>query len=88
MEPKPVGSYPPSGLNVLVVGTGLAGLTASIECIRKGHNVQVLERNASINTAGKQHSLTKITWLSLSLYLLLHVFFSFFFSKDRRTVKQ
>lgn len=53
MESKPVGSYPPSGLDVLVVGTGLAGLTAAIECIRKGHNVQVLERNASINTAGK-----------------------------------
>lgn len=55
MESKPVGSYPPSGLNVLVVGTGLAGLTASIECIRKGHNVQVLERNASINTAGDMY---------------------------------
>lgn len=54
MESKPVGSYPPSGLDVLVVGTGLAGLAASIELIRKGHNVQVLERNASINTAGKQ----------------------------------
>ncbi|EOD44484.1 putative monooxygenase fad-binding protein [Neofusicoccum parvum UCRNP2] len=55
METKPVGSYPPSGLDVLVVGTGLAGLTAAIECIRKGHNVQVLERNASINTAGDMY---------------------------------
>ncbi|EKG16468.1 Monooxygenase FAD-binding protein [Macrophomina phaseolina MS6] len=55
MDSKPVGSYPPSGLNVLVVGTGLAGLTAAIECIRNGHNVQVLERNASINTAGDMY---------------------------------
>ncbi|KKY23492.1 putative monooxygenase fad-binding protein [Diplodia seriata] len=55
MEFKPVGSYPPSGLDVLVIGTGLAGLTASIELIRKGHNVQVLERNASINTAGDMY---------------------------------
>lgn len=52
-ESRPVGSYPPSGIDVLIVGTGLAGLTASIECVRKGHNVRVLERNATINTAGK-----------------------------------
>ncbi|ORY68554.1 uncharacterized protein BCR38DRAFT_386193 [Pseudomassariella vexata] len=51
--PKPVGSYPPTNIDVLIVGTGLAGLTAAIECVRKGHNVRVLERNATINTAGK-----------------------------------
>lgn len=51
-EPKPVGSYPPTGIDVLIVGTGLAGLTAAIECVRKGHNVRVLERNAGINTWG------------------------------------
>jgi len=53
--PKPLGSYPPSGIDVLVVGTGLAGLTAAIECIRKGHTVRVLERNATINTAGDMY---------------------------------
>jgi 2-polyprenyl-6-methoxyphenol hydroxylase-like FAD-dependent oxidoreductase len=52
-DSKPVGSYPPTGIDVLVVGTGLAGLTAAIECTRKGHNVRVLERNDTINTAGK-----------------------------------
>lgn len=51
-EPKPLGSYPESGISVLIVGTGLAGLTAAIECIRKGHKVQVLERDSAINTAG------------------------------------
>lgn len=55
MEFKPVGSYPPSGIDVLIVGTGLAGLTAAIECIRKGHTVRVLERNATINTAGDMY---------------------------------
>lgn len=55
-ESKPLGSYHSSGIDVLVVGTGLAGLTASIECVRKGHKVKVLERNSSINTAGKQLS--------------------------------
>lgn len=51
-DSKPVGSYPSTGIDVLIVGTGLAGLTAAIECIRKGHNVRVLERNAGINTVG------------------------------------
>ncbi|KAG9811095.1 monooxygenase, partial [Aureobasidium melanogenum] len=55
MESKPLGSYPKSGIDVLVVGTGLAGLSAALECLRKGHNVRVLERNATINTAGDMY---------------------------------
>lgn len=51
-EPQPIGSFPPTGIDVIIVGTGLAGLTAAIECTRKGHNVRVLERSPSINTAG------------------------------------
>jgi NADPH-dependent 2,4-dienoyl-CoA reductase/sulfur reductase-like enzyme len=47
------GDYPDSGLEVLIVGAGLAGLTAAIECVRKGHSVRVLERGADINTMGK-----------------------------------
>lgn len=49
---KPLGSYPDSGIDVLIVGTGLAGLTAALECTRKGHSVRVFERHATINTAG------------------------------------
>ncbi|KAI1348315.1 hypothetical protein F5Y01DRAFT_306889 [Xylaria sp. FL0043] len=52
---KPVGSYPQTGIDVLIVGTGLAGLTASIECTRKGHNVRMLERMDDINTAGDMY---------------------------------
>jgi phytoene dehydrogenase-like protein len=52
MESKPVGSYEPTGIDVLIIGTGLAGLVAALECTRKGHNVRVLERNSDINTAG------------------------------------
>jgi len=52
MESKPVGSYEPTGIDVLVIGTGLGGLVAILECVRKGHNVRVLERNADINTLG------------------------------------
>ncbi|KAK3938574.1 hypothetical protein QBC46DRAFT_265088 [Diplogelasinospora grovesii] len=53
--PRPVGSYPATGIDVLIVGTGLAGLTVAIECVRKGHNVRVLERNNDINTAGDMY---------------------------------
>ena len=53
LDSMPLGSYADSGIDVLVVGTGLAGLTAAIECTRKGHNVRILERNSTINTAGK-----------------------------------
>lgn len=55
LPPKPLGSYPPTSLRVLIVGTGLAGLTASLECLRKGHTVQILERNPTINTAGDMY---------------------------------
>lgn len=52
-EPKPIGSYPDSGIDVLIVGTGLAGLTAAIECRRKGHTVRILEKCPDINTQGE-----------------------------------
>jgi 2-polyprenyl-6-methoxyphenol hydroxylase-like FAD-dependent oxidoreductase len=42
-----------SPIDVLIVGTGLAGLTAALECHRKGMNVRIMERNSTINTAGK-----------------------------------
>lgn len=43
---------PPSGIDLLVVGAGLGGLSAAIECHRKGHNVRVLERRADFSTFG------------------------------------
>ncbi|KAI0004846.1 FAD/NAD(P)-binding domain-containing protein [Xylariaceae sp. FL0662B] len=52
---RPVGSYQPSGIDILIVGTGLAGLTAAIEGIRKGHNVRILERHEEINTMGDMY---------------------------------
>jgi choline dehydrogenase-like flavoprotein len=55
MESRPVGSYESTGIDILIVGTGLAGLVAALECTRKGHNVKVLERSPTINTAGKSH---------------------------------
>lgn len=52
---NPVGTYGPSGIDVLIVGTGLAGLTAAMECVRQGHSVRILERNDTVNTAGDMY---------------------------------
>jgi heterodisulfide reductase subunit A-like polyferredoxin len=51
-KPASLEPYPPLPLDILVVGTGLAGLTVALECHRKGMRVRVLERNSTINTAG------------------------------------
>ena len=42
----------PTGLRVLVVGAGFAGLTAAIECRRQGHSVTLLERVAELKPLG------------------------------------
>ncbi|KAL1857072.1 hypothetical protein VTK73DRAFT_8106 [Phialemonium thermophilum] len=39
---------PPSGIKVIVVGAGFAGLAAAIECNRKGHSVTLLEKSADM----------------------------------------
>ncbi|KAI0102832.1 putative monooxygenase [Nemania sp. FL0031] len=41
-----------SGIRVLVVGAGFAGLTAAIECHRKGHDVTLLEKFPELKLLG------------------------------------
>ncbi|KAI0012526.1 hypothetical protein F4779DRAFT_38890 [Xylariaceae sp. FL0662B] len=43
---------PQTGIRVLVVGAGFAGLTAAIECHRKGHSVTVVEKFPELKTLG------------------------------------
>ncbi|KAH8166121.1 hypothetical protein CIB48_g2111 [Xylaria polymorpha] len=43
---------PKSGIRVLVVGAGFAGLTAAIECHRKGHSVTLLEKFPELKLLG------------------------------------
>lgn len=47
-----VGLYLNSGIDVLIVGIGFVGFMVVIECVRKGYNVWVLERNDDINIVG------------------------------------
>ncbi|KAJ0115630.1 FAD-dependent monooxygenase fsr3 [Diaporthe amygdali] len=44
---------PDSGLSVLVVGAGIAGLAFSIEAYRQGHTVKVLEKRAAPGDYGE-----------------------------------
>lgn len=42
----------PTGIKVIVVGAGYAGLTAAIECDRKGHSVILLEKVKELKPLG------------------------------------
>ncbi|EAW16447.1 FAD-dependent monooxygenase fmqB [Aspergillus fischeri NRRL 181] len=43
-----------SGIRVIVVGLGIAGITAAVECHRKGHSVIVVDKVQSIRPHGDQ----------------------------------
>lgn len=45
-------SRPASGIRVVIVGAGFAGLTAAIECHRKGHSVLLLESFPELKLLG------------------------------------
>ncbi|CAJ2503414.1 Uu.00g108080.m01.CDS01 [Anthostomella pinea] len=51
----PVGTYPSTGIDVLIVGAGFGGLTAALEFTRKGHNVRVLERHSVPDVSGDMY---------------------------------
>lgn len=44
---------PPTGISVLIVGSGLGGLTFAIEAYRQGHDVQIIEKRPKIEDFGK-----------------------------------
>lgn len=44
--------YPLSGVSVLIVGGGVAGLMAGLECWRKGHSVRMIEKSSSRLVSG------------------------------------
>lgn len=48
----------PTGIRVVIVGVGLAGLATAIECHRKGHSVIVVEKVSELKHDGKLLSAT------------------------------
>ena len=43
---------PENGIKVIVIGSGVGGLCAALECWRKGCDVQVLERSEKLSPLG------------------------------------
>jgi 2-polyprenyl-6-methoxyphenol hydroxylase-like FAD-dependent oxidoreductase len=58
----------PSGLDVLVIGGGIAGLGFAIEAYRKGHNVTLIERRPDFNDYGMFFFLLYFYLASLSMW--------------------
>ena len=46
--------YPQTGIFVLIVGSGIGGLMSALECWRKGHSIQILERSAGPVYSGEK----------------------------------
>jgi len=44
--------YPPTGIKVIIVGAGFAGLSLAIECVRNGHEVQIFEQAKEFTMLG------------------------------------
>lgn len=45
--------HPLTGISVLIVGAGPAGLYSALECWRKGHNPRVIDRAPAPSPAGE-----------------------------------
>ena len=50
-----------SGIKVVIVGAGFAGLACAIECKRKGHTVLVLEKFRKLKILGML-LIARLTW--------------------------
>ena len=45
--------FSPNGIKVLIVGGGVGGLGAALECWRKGCEVTVVERSSELSVVGE-----------------------------------
>jgi 2-polyprenyl-6-methoxyphenol hydroxylase-like FAD-dependent oxidoreductase len=45
-------AYPATGIKVIIVGAGFAGLSLAIECVRNGHEVQIFESAKQFSPLG------------------------------------
>lgn len=55
---EPIKRQPSSGLSILVVGGGIAGLGFAIEAYRKGHNIRVIDRRPNFDDYGRRENVS------------------------------
>ncbi|KAM6506717.1 hypothetical protein FSOLCH5_013692 [Fusarium solani] len=60
--------YPLTGIKVVIVGAGLSGMFAALECWRKGHQVEVIERDTSVVKNGDIFGLGPHAWSTVREY--------------------
>jgi NADPH-dependent 2,4-dienoyl-CoA reductase/sulfur reductase-like enzyme len=56
---SPIADYPRTGIEMVIIGAGFAGLTAAIEAHLKGHEPVVLEKAAKWEVLGDIISISK-----------------------------
>lgn len=54
-----------SGIDMIIVGCGFAGITCAIESARKGHSVMVLEKYEEIRMIG----MLVLSWVAINTHL-------------------
>ncbi|KAI1493910.1 monooxygenase [Biscogniauxia mediterranea] len=60
--------YPLTGIKVLIVGAGVAGAFTAIECWRKGHDVEIIEKAPKLSAAGDLVGVGPSAWATLRNY--------------------
>ena len=45
-------TFPATGIKVIIVGAGFAGLSLAIECVRNGHEVEIFESAKKFSPLG------------------------------------
>ena len=53
MTAKDMKRFPLTDMDVLIVGGGIGGMSAAIECYRKGHDVRIIEKRRDFDTFGE-----------------------------------
>ncbi|KAJ9605889.1 hypothetical protein H2200_009738 [Cladophialophora chaetospira] len=63
---------PANGISIVIIGAGVAGLQAALECWRKGCDVVVLERAEKLSALGDYFTITPSALTTLKEYPSMH----------------
>ncbi|KAI0893747.1 FAD/NAD(P)-binding domain-containing protein [Annulohypoxylon nitens] len=58
----------PTGISIIIAGGGVGGLMTALEAWRQGHDVQVFEKNLSLDTIGDTFGILPPAWVTLRFF--------------------